>query len=72
VADAAPVMGGDAHDASTIPLRESAVVGAVHLEPLINLDVVVELVLGDGPVTGVARPGEINQSRVLLQCNQSM
>jgi hypothetical protein len=40
------------------PLSERAVVGAVRLEPLVDLDVVAELVLGDGPGTGVARPGE--------------
>jgi hypothetical protein len=45
------------------PLRERAVVGAVRLEPLVDLDVVAELVLGDGPGPGVARPGEINQSK---------
>jgi len=35
------------------PLRERAVVGTVRLEPLIQRDVVAQLVLGVGPAAGV-------------------
>lgn len=38
------------------PLRQRPVVGAVGLEPLVHLDVVAQLVLGERPAAGAAGP----------------